>query len=134
MKKFSKIIFVVYFIPYIAFLLCSDFDSAEKRFRPGMFDRAFSIYFFVGIFVLPFLIFGIPSVASIKAEILSDRVRRGVKRKLQITIASVIVTAIWALTMVVVPPHSTVLAVFDIFVFLLLLGTFLWLRFKIKSE
>ena len=134
LKKFSKIILVAYFIPYFAFLLFSNFESAEKRFPPGMFNRELPIYVFVGIFVLPVLIFGIPSVASIKAEILSDRVRRGVKRKLQIAIASIVVTIIWGLIMVVVPPQSTRRAVFDIFMFLLLFGSFLWLRSKIKSD
>jgi hypothetical protein len=133
LKKFYKIILVAYFIPYFAFLLFSDFESAEKKFPPGVFNRAFSIYFFVGIFVLPILIFGIPSVASIKAEIQSVRVRRGAKRKLQIVIASIAVTIIWGLVMVVVPPQNTRTAVFDIFIFLLLFGSFLWLRSKIKS-
>ena len=135
MNKFPKIL-LVYFAPYFAFLLYCVFASPDElnRLLPRVFGGAYAIYMLVGIVVIPILLYGIPSVASIRTEILSDRVRRGAKRKVQIAIASLLVTLISGLIMVVSPPHSTLSAVFDIFLFLLLIGSFLWLRSRIKSD
>src|SRR2546427_2271177 len=119
MKKFSKLIFFVYFGFYLVLLL--DSDSLEKRFRPGVYDRVFSIYFVAGIFVLPFLIYGLPSAASIRAEISSDRVRRSVKRKLQTVSISVALIVIVGLTRYFVPPHDVLSLTVNIVVFLTML-------------
>jgi len=134
MKKFKNIILLAYVTPGAAFLLLADFNSAEKQFRPGVFDRVWTVYFFFGIFVLPFILYGVPSAASIKAELHSERVRRGVKRKLQMTAASIGVAAIMAVTYALIPPRNARSAFIDISVFLLLFGMLMWAHFRAKSE
>jgi hypothetical protein len=134
LKKFSKIIFFAYLSPYFAFLLFSDFKSAEKRFPTGAFDRVFTIYFFFGIFVLPFLVFGMPSFASIKTEISSDRVRRGVNRKLQTVSISVALVAIVGLIRYFVPPRDAVSATINIVVFLTIFCLLMWAHFRRGSD
>jgi uncharacterized membrane protein len=133
-KTIRKIILIAYWSPYFIVLLFSDFDSAAKRFRPGVFDRAYSIYFIAGIFVLPFLLYGLPSIASIKNEIQADRTRNALKRKLQLIGATISVTVMFGLTVAVIPPRSAISATFDILVFLLLFGAMVWLRFRERSD
>ena len=133
MKRFSKIIIsFVYFSFYLVLLL--DSDSLEKRFRPGVFDRVFSVYFFAGIFVLPFLLYGLPSAASIRAEISSDRVRRGVKRKLQTVSISVALLVIVGLTRYFVSPRDVLSVTINIVVILTMLCLLIWAHFRRKSD
>lgn len=132
LKKFAKIIFLVYFGFYLVLLLYS--DSLEKRFRPGLYDRVISIYFFAGIFVLPVLVYGLPSVASIKAEISSDRIRRGVKRKLQTVSVSMALVVVVGLTRYFVPPRDTLSLTINIVVFLTMLCLLIWVHFRKKSD
>jgi hypothetical protein len=132
-NKFSKIIFV-YLSPCFALLLFSDFASVEKRFRPGVFDRVFSIYLFAGMVVIPILVFGLPSVASIKAGILSDRVRQAVKRKFQTVSISLALVLIVGLTQRVVPPRDAMSLIINIVVFLTMFSFLVWSHFGRKSD
>jgi hypothetical protein len=133
-KKFSNIILLVYCSFCLPFLLFIESDSAKKRFRPVAMDRAFSIYFFMGIFVLPVLIYGLPSVASIKAEILSDRVRRAARRKLQTVSISVALLVMMGLTRYFVPPRDSLSLAINIVVFFAMLCLLIWAHFRTKSD
>jgi hypothetical protein len=133
-KRFKNFVMLAYILPGVAFIFFGDFESAEKRFRPEVFDRAWFVYFFFGIFGLPLLLFGPPSMASIKASIQSDRFQRGVKRKLQTTAASIGVVAGMAVTYALIPPRNSLSAAIDISVFLLLFGTLMWVHFRAKSD
>lgn len=134
MNKLSKIA-LVYWGPFVAFVFYSVLTGPQKtdRLWQWIFGRWFVVYFLGGLVVLPIIAYGLPRVASIKAEILSDRVREGAKRKLQRTLVSIIL-AIWILTMSVAPPRNTVWATFDVIVFVILLGAIFWLRFVKKGS
>lgn len=88
----------------------------------------------VGIVVNPLLLYGLPTVASIKAEMLSNRVRRGVKRKLQTVSILVALLVIVGLTRHFVLPRDAQSLTINIVVFFAMFGLLIWAHFRRKSD
>jgi hypothetical protein len=83
--------------------------------------------------VIPVLLYGFPSMASLKTELLSERVRLAVKRKLQRIVAASFL-AIWMGIMLKYPPHNATSITFELLVFLVLFGAILWLHFANRDH
>ena len=135
MNKFPKIL-NVYFSPFFAFLLYCIFSSPDElnKLLPRVFGRAYAIYMIVGIVVIPILLYGLPSVASIKAEMQSNRVRQGVKRKFQTVLISVALLVIVGLTGHFVPPRDARSLTINIVVFFAMFSLLIWAHFRRKSD
>lgn len=135
MNKLSKIL-LVYYVPFVAFLLYSILASPSRmaKLPSWLFPRALSIYFIAGLVVVPLLAGGRSSVTSIKDEILSDRGRRGMKRKFQLIIATLILGGVAVFAMRLVPPRDAMSAAFNIALVLVILGILMWMRFRRKAD
>jgi hypothetical protein len=128
----SKVL-LAYLSPCFAFILflLLPRSGMQDKVQRWAFGPWFAVYFLGGVVVVPILLWGLPSIASLKTALLSGRTRQVVNRKLQRLFAATLL-AIWMWMISKHPPQSAISITFDLLVFLLLIGAVAWLQFAKK--